>query len=880
MFKYSFFIFFYIYNLIASNDKLNLLQNFKSFIPESYKFFLEVTNYIIGKDDSFIRELNISTQCYDHLNKSFFINNKSISPDSHPYYQKLFYYSSHNKNDLSSYSECINTRFRYETEDFTYLTLLIDDNKSLYDVLTTNNGTSAYLIGLCFIDSCTIDDYQSIVKKGMEYLNITGFNNNNESEINNTSNNTQPDVKIYILNDRNKSEGFLKFLELLPFIIIFIHIIFALFNSIPIYCYKLIIYILYCNCNFNQKPNQVRNSKLTPLKKIKKKKIKNASKLQKTSEEKKEEKKEANKSFTSMNDYVTKSIDLLYNISDNFTALTELKKQNVITNDGGLSYINGIKGISMIFFLFGSVYSALYSSLVTEQSGQEFYSHLNNITFSIYYIGIKFAPKLLLCTSGFSLFFKFICFLDGKVDEEKEILRQKEESNLGSKEAKDFNDNNSGSGISNSGSKISKKSSFNNSLLDNKYFFNFIEMQLHKYVLYILFMFFVLYSLDWVIFTFQATGPMWQFFNQSMINSAKKAKYLILLLIGYKSYFISGITPENENILHYFNLVYQEIIYFLFTTAVIFLGFKNNFRIDIFFEIVFIALIIFRILYYFLFKGLDDKDYFGYHEWGQFYTSILYNYSFYIIGIHYGMINYLIQKNYSKNDCVKKNKSYLISSLKLLKATKKEDKKYLYIISIISIIFIVLNSFIQQIIMFIIKIYAPDDLEKNMDIYKRNFSSQIIMLIDSDIFVIATNLIGLCMYLKGDNLINNILCHSIWSIFNRFYFSYILLINPIILYIFYSAETKIIFNMSNCILYSFICGIFVYSATMIIYVIFELPFKKSIRFWFKLNEKETIKERISNLEATYSDGDENNLLDSATASITDFSDDDENEDEY
>jgi hypothetical protein len=469
--------------------------------------------------------------------------------------------------------------------------------------------------------------------------------------------------------------------------------------------------------------------------------------------------------------------------------------------------------------------------------------------------------------------------LDGKVDEEREIIRQKEESNLGSKGTQEFNNNNSNSGISNSESKTSKKSSFNNSSLPNKYYFNFIEMQLHKYVLYILFIFFVLYSLDWVIVTFQSTGPMWHFFNQSLLNSAKKAKYLIPLLVGYKSYFISGITPENENILHYFNLVYQEILYFLFTTTVIFVGYKNNFRIDIFFEIVFIALIILRILYYFLFKGLDDKDYFGYHEWGQFYTSILYNYSFYIIGIHYGMINYLIQKDYSKNDCIKKNKSYLVSSLKFLKATKKEEKKYLYIISITSIIFIVLNSFIQQIIIFIIKIYAPDDLEKNMDIYKKNFSSQIIMLIDSDIFVIATNLIGLCMYLKGDNLINNILCHSIWSIFNRFYFSYILLINPIILYIFYSAETKIIFNMSNCILYSFICGIFVYSVTMIIYVIFELPFKKLIRFWFKLNEKETIKERISNLEATYSDGDENNLLDSATASITDFSDDDENEDE-
>ena len=60
----------------------------------------------------------------------------------------------------------------------------------------------------------------------------------------------------------------------------------------------------------------------------------------------------------------------------------ELKKQNEITNDGGLSYINGIKGIAMIFYLFGSVYSNLYSSIITEQNNAEFYSHLNNVFFS------------------------------------------------------------------------------------------------------------------------------------------------------------------------------------------------------------------------------------------------------------------------------------------------------------------------------------------------------------------------------------------------------------------------------------------------------------------------------------------------------------------
>ena len=139
---------------------------------------------------------------------------------------------------------------------------------------------------------------------------------------------------------------------------------------------------------------------------------------------------------------------------------------------------------------------------------------------------------------------------------------------------------------------------------------------------------------------------------------------------------------------------------------------------------------------------------------------------------------------------------------------------------------------------------------------------------------------ALSLYIKGDNLINDLLCHSLWSVFNRFYFSYILLINPIILYLLYNAESKIIFNMKNIILYSFICGIFVYLITIIVYITFELPFKKIIRFWFKLSENEAYKERISNIEATYSYCKNDNLLDSATPSITDYNEEDEEEDEY
>ena len=399
-------------------------------------------------------------------------------------------------------------------------------------------------------------------------------------------------------------------------------------------------------------------------------------------------------------------------------------------------------------------------------------------------------------------------------------------------------------------------------------------MQLHKYIVYILFMCLILFSLNRIVSLIQKPKTIWPFFNETMINSAKDVSYILPLLIGYQSYFIPKIlNNKDDNILDYLYLVFQEIIYFIITTLVIFIGYKKNLRIDRLFRLIFILLFIFRIIYYCIIK-LDDKDYFGYKNYGKFYTSIIYDYTFYIIGIHFGMINYIIQKGYSFNECSKQNKIYLIHSLRLLKTIKRKNRIYLYIISLISGFILLVNCFIQQIIMCFFNI----DKNSNIKEYKNNIFTQILMFIDSDIVVIVFNFMALCLYIKGGNILSNILCHNFWFIFNRFYFSYILLINPIILYVIYVNETKIIFNISNCILYSFICGFLVFSLSILIYISFELPLKKIIHFWIKLNEKIIIKERLSNVDGLYNNPQEE-LVNSATESITDFIDEDEEDEE-
>ena len=881
MYNFSFFILFFIVKVILSNNILSYLESNHNFIGIDY-YINNTIEYIyenlIIKNNSFLKDeffKDLSDTCINSFNNTFFNENNYIY-----YYKKLFFESSLNKNDIHSYYDCINNN--YNNINFTYLTILINGNLTIYDELNSEkNDSSGYLIGLCIIGGCNKDEYKNIILKTInkDYFNIYTFNNNNSSNYNTSSTNIENDIiseiEIYELNsnNNNNSNGFIIFLEYLPFIIISIHIFLVLFNNIPKHLYNLAVCIFCCKTN---NINSLKGSKLSNNSVKKKDKIKQSYKSI-------DNDRSPSYSNYSNVDNIHKSIDSLYNIKNNFLNLTIYRKHSEISNDSGLSYINGIKGISMIFLLFGSVYTGLYGSFLVEKEKEMFFYHLKNIFFTLFYVGIKYAPKLLLSTSGFSLFFKFICFLDGKVENEEEINRQREENLYNKIDFKNsINSNTNSNSNSNSFYRKLKKSGekviiSKNKKIPYKYIFIFYVKQIHKYIIYILFFSFLFFSLNKIILLSEDENHIpvvWNFFNEKIINSAKKLQYLLPLLIGYKSYLIPGISNnDNENILDYCYLVFQEIIYFLFTTLIIFIGYKHNLRIDRFLKFIFILSFIFRIAFYVIYQ-LDDKDYFGYQKYGKFYTSIIYDYSFYIIGIHFGMINYIIQKGYSFRECSRQNKIYLINCLRMLKITKRKSKKYLLIISIISGFLLIISCFFQQFIMLFFNI----DKNNNLEIYKEEIGTQILMFIDSDIFVLAFNFMACCLYIKGDNIINNILCHKLWSIFNRFYFSYILLINPIILYVIYVNETKIIFNISNCFLYSFICGFLVFSLSILIYISFELPLKKIIHFWIKLNEKVIIKERLSNVDGLYNNPQEE-LVNSATESITDFIGEDEEDEE-
>ena len=158
------------------------------------------------------------------------------------------------------------------------------------------------------------------------------------------------------------------------------------------------------------------------------------------------------------------------------------------------------------------------------------------------------------------------------------------------------------------------------------------------------------------------------------------------------------------------------------------------------------------------------------------------------------------------------------------------DKKYIKIITGLSIVLIVFLSLVQYIY---IIIYAETYLEKNgNDLTKLalekiipNKSLNIIYVLDIELVVFIINWVFFVLSFEIKQIIE-FLNHYIWIFFIKSYFSIILTSTPIIIYLFYLSETVIKVTLSNIFLYSLINIILIFFGIVFFYSSFELPLKK------------------------------------------------------
>jgi hypothetical protein len=103
------------------------------------------------------------------------------------------------------------------------------------------------------------------------------------------------------------------------------------------------------------------------------------------------------------------------------------------------------------------------------------------------------------------------------------------------------------------------------------------------------------------------------------------------------------------------------------------------------------------------------------------------------------------------------------------------------------------------------------------------------MYFDIEVVVVLVHLLFLALYIKGDQALINFLSRPFWTVINKLYFSFILILSAMILYAFYISDSRITFNFWNCCLYSLICGFWSLILSVFVYLLYELPSKRIIK---------------------------------------------------
>ncbi len=556
-----------------------------------------------------------------------------------------------------------------------------------------------------------------------------------------------------------------------------------------------------------------------------------------------------------------------FNLKSNWQELMNYKNpsSDKINNDQGLLYIKGLRGLSMIFLCFGFLFIILFNSPISIYNEYEFESFLKELFYSIFFFGIRYAPRILLSCSGYILFCKLINFLDEKNDEEveKKINKHNKKQNSSKLKTKMEIDLEIDEEEINNNYNISEDEKENNT----KYYeeslirkrkteevklyslIQFILYQIHKYIFFILTVSFCLFSLPnkykiEALFYTDLNGivfldTMWKIFQKDYIEITKKS--ILNIILGYTStysFFYHGDNPEN--LLYFFWLFYNEVIFFLISSTIIYCGYKYKFEIDLVFKLVIVLTLMIKIILFFLIDDFQNGALYYYtNNFGSFFVNPLYNFSYYCIGIYFGSLNYVLQKRITESDIENQEKPFLSSFLPVISFYQQNG----ILIKILNLFICILLILFNLLYFIYSKIFKVKYYEKN-SIYSGEFEEVIFgkpnnfyLLIDTEIYVFIIHLACFLFCIGHNNAIKAFLTNSFWSIFNKIYTIFIIIINPTILYILFTSDMRIPLNSSYCLLYTLISGFLTFIISIFCYIFFELPCKRIIKLICKKENK-------------------------------------------
>ena len=812
-----------------------------------------------------ISKSNASRKCIKVINKYLFGHNDENNLTNISYIRSGYHIakglddSSKSRNYLGSYDQCMLRTYRFRKEDYiadsTFIVLTFDKTDYFNEKFEKEANVTImhfefdyYLIGICLPQGfdkneyCTDEDYKIIIEYVNEKLgDYLKFTNATISvfTIGNNPIKEKEDSKLY------------EFICLLPFIFFAAHPAFLVFrNSILFLINKL----YFCLC-FSKKEEEI----------IEEDDNKDEISIDDSidnDEGRKSDVRNKDDKFIDENN----KLKILYKIADCFSftengrelfnfSLTSTK----YNNDSGLGNVKGIKGISIFFMVIGWTFVALYNSPVKIFTPSHIENFMKNshVLGAIIMIGVRYSPRIIISCSGYTLIYKYISYL---------------EKNL----------------VNNSEGIISAS-------------LNFFISQLHKYFLLILILLFERFSSYYLYNRVIDNTPIWKFFYLNILSKPNIFKFLLSLILI--NYFVSNSEEEHRrglNLLHYFWLPFNEIFFFIFGIILISIGYKKKYKIDKFILILIVTIYILKVIFSYLFESYYDKHnfpfkkyyptlYYIYFNYGKLMINPLFNLPYFLIGMYFGLMNYTIQKGiyslkktdlftlkkeisdkkenknevnqedndlyYSVDDIINKNNHeyaknneneycpeaikmpFLITPIIFVQWHRKQNIKTLYLL-----LFIFFVVFLFFVLFIIVLYYKKDKIDDTITNKYINF----IYRIDIEFIVLFVQWGTFIIFLRGHNFASILFSHIFWSMLSKPYFSFIIIINTILLFIFYQSETLIEINDMNILLYSLIGGTLTFIFTSLFYILFELPYKRLIRLFFSLKNAKNVSEDADN----------------------------------
>ena len=590
-----------------------------------------------------------------------------------------------------------------------------------------------------------------------------------------------------------------------------------------------------------------------------------------------------------------------FSFLDNFDDFYNNKKDNEIFKDEDLTYIKGIKAIGIIFLIFGTtfIYFFNYPLIISESSAKKEY--LKSFGCLVLIIFWRISPALLLSSSGYSLSYKFLNFLDKKLanlapdnidinsnskeektseEETSTFLEKTEKSNdkidgkssskfnsYENKPLKFFSTTDENKDTSNSKSyeentlgikfyqnDLAKKTlnnmfrnqRVNDTLILSKIstnkipysiFFNFIFRQFHKIFCMNIGINYYKNVLPLSLLIGNKGAPLINYFFNEYLEKIGLGFGNYLFYQNFKEMINNFHEHENENkiaenhisFLKVFSLIVCENNFFIIGSILIFICYKKRLPLD---YIIVFLLILFAIIKIIYNCRNDDSNpgmiYFDciYHK---FFLNPIFNFNYYLIGILYGIVNYVVQNDISKNESFIKERPMVAIPIFISRACDYKKRRNM-VHFIFSLIFLII---FLSIFTFFLRIFFTDIIENNdaSTIFK------IISSIDVDFFLYLFHFFMIACYISGRNMFFKFLNSNVWVQISKLYIWIIIFTSLTCYYIIYNSETQLNLSVFIVLIYGAICGTNLYLLSIIFFILFELPYKKLIKLYFNISSK-------------------------------------------